>query len=319
MPDETRISTRDAIDLPAEIVVRQKLDEVAAFQKLIHATLIRDHDYGIIPGTAKPTLFKAGAEKTTKLLGLADTYVILEKVQDWDKPLFAYEIKCQLVSIATGVVVAEGLGECNSYEAKYRWRQGVRTCPECQQEGSIIKGKREFGGGWLCWQKKEGCGAKWPDGAKVIESQIVERIPNPDIYDQVNTLLKMAKKRALVDAALSVGRLSDLFTQDMEDAPKTPDSPAVTTKPKTVMSQNTPTTSPESPAAPPEQAAGTETPTDKLAALSQEEFIVQCKQQRWDLETVNTLRTRTGFTDTPSSGDYTATYDAISREWEMMQ
>jgi hypothetical protein len=32
-----------------------------------------------------------------------------------------------------------------------------------------------------------------------------------------NTLLKMAKKRALVDAALLVGSLSDIFTQDLED------------------------------------------------------------------------------------------------------
>jgi hypothetical protein len=43
------------------------------------------------------------------------------------------------------------------------------------------------------------------------------QVPNPDIFDQVNTLVKMAKKRALVDAALSAGRLSDLFTQDLED------------------------------------------------------------------------------------------------------
>jgi hypothetical protein len=43
------------------------------------------------------------------------------------------------------------------------------------------------------------------------------RIDNDDIFSQVNTLLKMAKKRALVDAALSAGRLSDLFTQDMEE------------------------------------------------------------------------------------------------------
>ena len=39
---------------------------------------------------------------------------------------------------------------------------------------------------------------------------------NDDPADQVNTVLKMAKKRALVDAALSVGSLSDLFTQDIE-------------------------------------------------------------------------------------------------------
>ena len=85
-----------------------------------------------------------------------------------------------------------------------------------------------------------------------------------------------------------------------------------------IQSLQHPPQAPESPAAPSEQAAGTETPTDNLPPLSQEEFISKCKQ-RWDLETVNVLRTRTGFTASPSSGDYAATYDAIDREWEMMQ
>lgn len=38
-----------------------------------------------------------------------------------------------------------------------------------------------------------------------------------DGFSVDNTVLKMAKKRALVDAALMVGSLSDLFTQDLED------------------------------------------------------------------------------------------------------
>ena len=36
-------------------------------------------------------------------------------------------------------------------------------------------------------------------------------------FEIANTLLKMAKKRALIDAVLSATRSSDLFTQDMED------------------------------------------------------------------------------------------------------
>jgi hypothetical protein len=35
-----------------------------------------------------------------------------------------------------------------------------------------------------------------------------------------NNVLKMAKKRALVDAALQVGSLSDVFTQDFDDLPQ---------------------------------------------------------------------------------------------------
>lgn len=38
-----------------------------------------------------------------------------------------------------------------------------------------------------------------------------------DVYMLGNTCLKMAKKRAQVDAALTVGSLSDIFTQDLED------------------------------------------------------------------------------------------------------
>jgi hypothetical protein len=83
--------------------------------------------------------------------------------------------------------------------------------------GQIIKGKAEFGGGWLCWAKKGGCGAKWPDGAPEIEQQQVGDVANPDPYDLENTLVKMAKKRAHIDAALTGTASSDLFTQDLEE------------------------------------------------------------------------------------------------------
>lgn len=40
---------------------------------------------------------------------------------------------------------------------------GDRLCPQCQKP-AIIKGRAEYGGGWLCFKKKGGCGAKFPDG-----------------------------------------------------------------------------------------------------------------------------------------------------------
>ncbi len=43
------------------------------------------------------------------------------------------------------------------------------------------------------------------------------RYVNRDVYTLANTILKMAKKRALVDATLSATRSSGLFTQDIED------------------------------------------------------------------------------------------------------
>ena len=74
---------------------------------------------------------------------------------------------------------------------------------------TIIRGKAEYGGGWLCFSKKGGCGAKYSDGDFRIEGQETGRVPNPDIADVVNTILKMAKKRALIDAVLNtVGAIS---------------------------------------------------------------------------------------------------------------
>lgn len=40
---------------------------------------------------------------------------------------------------------------------------------------------------------------------------------NQDAYTLANTCLKMAKKRAQIDASLTVGSLSEIFTQDIED------------------------------------------------------------------------------------------------------
>ena len=58
---------------------------------------------------------------------------------------------------------------------------------------------------------------------------------NPDIADTYNTVLKMAKKRAHVDAIITVTAASDIFTQDVEDLlpeqPQPGQSSAKKTKP----------------------------------------------------------------------------------------
>lgn len=55
------------------------------------------------------------------------------------------------------------------------------------------------------------------NGWEVVIDQRLYRIPNPDTPDVVNTLQKMAQKRALVAAVLVVTNCSDAFTQDLED------------------------------------------------------------------------------------------------------
>lgn len=173
-------------------------------------------DFGVIPGTKKKTLLKSGADKLCEIYGLYDEYVILRTIEDWDTGLFDYSLTCLLKSRRDDSVVGSGVGSCSSYESKYRWREAQRVCPMCSKP-TIIKGKREYGGGWLCFAKKGGCGEKFVDGDQNIEGQTIGRVENPDIADIKNTVLKMAKKRAKIDAVIGVTRSSGIFTQDMEE------------------------------------------------------------------------------------------------------
>ncbi len=204
-------------------LAKRRLEE---FQGFVRGYLVEGEDYGTIPGTPKPTLLKPGADKLCELYGLADEYELVTQVERFDAVpmLFDYTVKCVLKSRRDGRLVATGLGSCNSYEGKFRWREGSRVCPDCQNP-TIIKGKEEFGGGWICFAKKGGCGAKFPAGDASIESQLVGRIPNDDIATLKNTILKMAKKRAKVDATLGATRSSGIFTQEVEDIQSVPTIP----------------------------------------------------------------------------------------------
>lgn len=182
----------------------------------------RGEDYGEIPGTKKPTLLKPGAEKLCNLFGLIPRYDQVQTIEDWTgvdhagEPFFYYRVKCSLWR--GDALMGEGEGSCNSWESKYRYRKSERVCPLCGKD-TIIKGKAEYGGGWLCFPKKGGCGAKFKEKDPAIEKQIVGRVANPEIHDQVNTVLKMANKRAQVAATLNATGASRFFTQDMEDRP----------------------------------------------------------------------------------------------------
>lgn len=174
-------------------------------------------DFGVIPGTAKKTLLKSGADKLCEVYGLYDEYEVLAKVEDWALGLFDYTLRCILKTRRDDTTVGSGVGSCSTFESKYRWRQAQRLCPLCSQP-AIIKGKQEYGGGWICFERKGGCKAKFKDDDLRITGQIVGRVENPDIIDAKNTALKMAKKRAKIDAVISVTRSAGLFTQDVEDA-----------------------------------------------------------------------------------------------------
>jgi len=218
--EATAVAVREPDDLVPTMVsdVAAARARLKQLQDFVQEVMIENEDYGIIPGTAKnkPVLLKPGAEKLCEIYGYAPHFEVMHRLEDWDRPFFAYEVKCDLISKRTGRTVGSGLGSCNSMESKYRWRAGTRHCPQCNAE-AIIKGKEEYGGGWVCFRKKGGCGAKFADDYAGIIEQSMEKVPNEDVCDLVNTFLKMATKRAHIAATLGATRSSALFTQDVED------------------------------------------------------------------------------------------------------
>lgn len=142
------------------VEAKERMDLLHQFVKEM---MVEGRDYGVIEGFQKPTLLKPGAEKLCDIFGFSKHVNIINRIENWDKGIFAYEVKVTLVSKETGFMEVEGIGACNNKEKAF-----------------------------------------------------VEQDP----FSLVNTLLKMAKERALIDAALTATRASGIFTQDIEDFPK---------------------------------------------------------------------------------------------------
>lgn len=200
MSTAVAIHDPDIRPLPTLLRPIAKPPEVLAAQnetrELIAKTLKDGHDYGVIPGTDKPTLLKPGAEHVVLSFGCTfGEPEIVERECDHDRAihwvkrkkkwnnafqgdrsytwdttegesigLYRYVVRVAIVNRATGEIVGYGIGSCSSMEAKY--------------------------------------------------------VENP--RETENTVLKIARKRAMIDGTLTTFGLSDQFTQDLDDADDTP-------------------------------------------------------------------------------------------------
>ncbi len=198
------------------MTVQQVLGQVALIQQIMGAAMKDGEHYGKIPGCGdKPTLLKPGAEKLCLTFRLAPTYDVDERTVD--RGHREYRVQCTLSSILTNAFIGQGVGICSTMEARYRFRQGnaeptdkpvPRAYWDVRQEDPA-KAQELIGGKGFAVKKVEGKGWMIAKGGEKVEHD------NP--ADHYNTVLKMAKKRALVDAVLTATAASDIFTQDLED------------------------------------------------------------------------------------------------------
>ena len=242
-------------DFMPVLSVQRAVERKQMMNEFIGKVLIPDVDYGEQPGGAKDkkVLKKSGAEKLCSIFGLAPRIINEEKTEDWSgaehggEPFFYYKYTIGLYR--GDRFMGEAVGSCNSWESKYRYRWvsediaktradferfpkrgGQRTMFEPQfaidkKETTGKYGKpTEY---WQTWQAaidggtakpgKKKMGTREFNGYYMSVDETQYRIANPDIADLVNTVQKMAHKRALVAPVLIVTNCSDAFTQDSED------------------------------------------------------------------------------------------------------
>lgn len=187
-------------------------------QQVMRAMMKENVHYGKIPGVDRLTLLKPGAEVLCQMFQLVpDVHADITYGDGVTAPHITVKSRCTLhLGSIEGETVGVGEASANSWEKKWRYRQAERRCPSCGKN-AIIKGKAEYGGGWLCWKKKDGCGAQFADDAQAIVGQQAGQVENPDPYELLNTMTKICNKRAKMDAVITATASSDLLTQDMEE------------------------------------------------------------------------------------------------------
>lgn len=171
-------------------------EHVNLISEVLMSVMKKTVHYDTIPGTNKPTLLKPGAEKILTTFRIAAIPEVEDCSQDGE---IRYRVIVRGLHQTTGGVVGAGVGECSTSEDKYAWRGVI-----CEEEWEATpEHKRRV---------------KWNKGFQGKPAYSVQQVrTNP--ADMANTVLKMAKKRAMVDLCLTATAASDVFDQDMDDLP----------------------------------------------------------------------------------------------------
>lgn len=175
--------------------VEELKQQVNVIQQAMKTLMKDETHYGVVPGCGKKqVLLKPGAELIMTLFRIGGEPVVEEFTDGFD---VRYRVTIKGFHIPTGNVVGYGIGEASTSEKKYKWRAAV-----CHEEYEDTAETRRQ----IAYLKEFG-------SSKIVRVEQVRQNP----ADILNTVLKMAKKRALVDLCLTATACSDIFVQDIDD------------------------------------------------------------------------------------------------------
>ena len=159
--------------------------EIALSDALVERVLLPGIDYGLHPGTNSQALKDPGANTVINAFGCYPKAEILYRRVDEDR--ISYVIDVALIGRDDGLVKSSGTGAASTKETKYGYRWV--TDPE------------SYG------YDREALKKRTRDGRETF------RIVNPEWSELENTILKMARKRAEVDAAMALPGVSRFMSK----------------------------------------------------------------------------------------------------------
>ncbi|MDH5570589.1 MAG: hypothetical protein OEY89_02420 [Gammaproteobacteria bacterium] len=211
--------------------VQAMKEQIALIHGYMKDILIPDEHYGKTPGCgAKDCLFKSGAEKLMFGFNLRPEFVV--ETIDHGNGHREEKVVCRIYNKTSGQEIGQGVGCATTLEPKWKYRSGVNELTEfavpkefwTHRSIDVLRAvDPSLEGLPLATQKNED--GKWMIAIKGA------KVEHPDPAEYYNTILKMAKKRAFVDAVITATACSDIFTQDIEEGVYDIDPP-VKTKPE---------------------------------------------------------------------------------------
>src|ERR1035437_4101361 len=90
--------------------------QINRIQEVMALCMIRDVHYGVIPGTQKPTLYKAGAEKILATFRIAAYPKEIDDLSTFDE--IRYRVKVHGLSRDGKQLMGVGIGKCSSKKKK---------------------------------------------------------------------------------------------------------------------------------------------------------------------------------------------------------
>lgn len=120
MKEAEEVKSNDLAVRFSETAVEAMKIQAHDLRAFVKTQMVKDIDYGVIPGTHKPSLYKSGAEKLKKIFQLGSRIVDKQMIRETVPPFVMYSYTVEIFHIPTGKAISQCEGSANSDEKKYK-------------------------------------------------------------------------------------------------------------------------------------------------------------------------------------------------------